>query len=355
VLFLREGVLMAQTFDLGKLALTGEAVFVAEGVGSFFTRGYFSASTTGVLAFRRGGIGGNRQYTWYDRQGKNLGAALEPGLYADLSLSPDGARVVGDRSAVGAPPDIWILDFARGVSTQFTFDPAQDINPVWSPDGSRIVFSSQREGSRNLYQKVSTGAGSDELLLKSPEDKRPKDWSRDGKYLLYDVQNPKTRGDLFALPMTGEKKPIPVVATEASEDQGQFSPDSHWVAYRSDAGGRNEIYVRPFPPAESGGQWKVSNNGGVQPRWSRDGKELFYIATDGKLTAVAVSTAGGTFKSGTPQLLFDSQAYGGGTNTVSMRWDLTPDGKKFLIITQATENSSSPMTVILNWPALLKH
>ena len=127
------------------------------------------------------------------------------------------------------------------------------------------------------------------------------------------------------------------------------------MAYRSDAGGRNEIYVRPFPPAESGGQWKVSNNGGVQPRWSRDGKELFYIATDGKLTSAAVSTSGGTFKSGTPQPLFDSQAYGGGTNTVSMRWDLTPDSKKFLIITQAMESSLSPMTVILNWPALLKH
>jgi Tol biopolymer transport system component len=152
---------------------------------------------------------------------------------------------------------------------------------------------------------------------------------------------------------TGEKKPIPVVATEASEDQGQFSPDSHWVAYRSSAGGRNEIYVRPFPPAESGGQWKVSNNG-IQPRWSRDGKELFYIATDGKLTSVAVSTSGGTFKSGTPQPLFDSQVYGGAAATGAMRWDLTPDGKKFLIITQAMETSFSPMTVILNWPALLK-
>jgi Tol biopolymer transport system component len=262
--------------------------------------------------------------------------------------------VVGDRGVGGATPDIWILDFVRGVSTQFTFDPAADTNPVWSPDGSHIAFSSTREGSRNLYQKVSTGAGTDELLLKSPEEKRPKDWSRDGKYLLYSVANPKTGVDLFALPMTGEKKPIPVVATEAGEDQGQFSPDSRWVAYKSDAGGGNEIYVRPFPPAESGGQWKVSNNGGVQPRWNRSGKELFYIAPDGKLMAAEVSTAGGTFKSGTPQPLFDSQIFGGGNTSSAMRWDLTPDGKKFLIITQATENSSSPMTVILNWPALLK-
>jgi dipeptidyl aminopeptidase/acylaminoacyl peptidase len=354
VLFLREGTLMAQNFDTSKLEFTGEAVPLAEGVGNNFTRGFFSASITGALVFRGGGFGGNRQYTWFDRQGKNLGAVLEPGTYSDLSLSPDGARAVGDRSVSGAPPDIWILDFARGVSTQFTFDPAADSNPIWSPDGTHIAFDSVREGSRNLYQKVSTGAGTDELLLKSPEDKRPKDWSRDGKYLLYNVANPKTGADLFALPMTGEKKPIPVVATEAAEDQGQFSPDSRWVAYRSDAGGRSEIYVRPFPPTESGGQWKVSSTGGVQPRWNRSGKELFYIAPDGKLMVAEVSTAGGTFKSGTPHPLFDSQVFGGGNTTGTSRWDLTPDGKKFLIITQATENNSSPMTVILNWPALLK-
>jgi serine/threonine protein kinase/Tol biopolymer transport system component len=354
LLFLREGTLMAQNFDTTKLEFTGEAVPLAEGVGNNFTRGFFSAALTGALVFRGGGMGGNRQYTWFDRQGKNLGAALEPGVYSDLSLSPDGARAVGDRAVSGAPSDLWILDFARGVSTQFTFDPAADNNPVWSPDGTHIAFDSVREGSRNLYQKVSTGAGTDELLLKSPEDKRPKDWSRDGKYLLYAVANPKTGADLFALPVTGEKKPIPVVATEAAEDQGQFSPDSRWVAYKSDAGGRNEIYVRPFPPTENGGQWKVSNAGGAQPRWNSSGKELFYIAPDGKLMAAEVSTVGGTFKSGTPQPLFDSQVFGGGNTAGAIRWDLTPDGKKFLIITQVTEATSSPMTVILNWPALLK-
>jgi hypothetical protein len=151
-----------------------------------------------------------------------------------------------------------------------------------------------------------------------------------------------------------DRKPIPVVQTEASEDQGQFSPDSRWVAYRSNAGGRNEIYVEPFPPASGGGKWRVSNNGGVMPRWRRDGKELFYIALDGKLMAVEVSTAGGNFKFGIPQPLFDPQIYGGGLTPGAMRFDVTADGKRFLVITQVTETSSSPMTVILNWPALLK-
>jgi hypothetical protein len=182
VLFLREGTLMSQGFDNRKLELTGEAVPVAEGVGNYFTQGFFSASATGVLVFRSGGTGGNRQYTWFDRQGKNLGAALEPGLYSALSLSPDGIQVAGDRQIEGAQQDIWLLQLASRVSTQFTFDPALDDNPIWSPDSSHVAFSSGRDGGRDLYQKVSTGAGKDELLLKSPELKVPKDWSRDGKF-----------------------------------------------------------------------------------------------------------------------------------------------------------------------------
>lgn len=350
LLFLREGQLMAQTFDDSKLELTGEAVPIAEDIGNSFQMGYFSASGNGLLAFRRGSTRGNSQYTWYDRTGKNLGVALGAGAYNSVALSPDGTRAVGERNG-----DIWLLDFATGVSAQFTFDPAVDVDPIWSHDGSRIAFASQRGGVLDLYQKVSSGAGNDELLLKSPEPKRPRHWSSDGKFLLYGANMGKNSIDLMALPVTGtekDRKPVTVIATEASEDPGEFSPDPKWVAYRSNESGRSEIYVQPFPA--TGAKWRVSDNGGVQPRWNRNGRELFYIGGDGKLMAVDVNTAGGTVKSGTPQPLFDPQVLGGGTITGAVRWDVTPDAKKFLFITPVTQTGASPITVVSNWMELLK-
>ena len=353
LLFLREGTLMAQTFDNKKLEPAGDAVPVAEAVGNIGTLGYFSTSGNGVLVYRGGGVAGDRQYTWFDRQGKNLGAALEPGLYNHVSLSPDGTRAAGTRGAAIGTSDLWLLEFARGVSTRFTFDAQGEDAPVWSPDGGMIAFASNRDGNWNLYKKVSTGAGTDELLFKSPEDKRPTAFSPDGKFLLY-VSAAKGGADTTALPLTGEAKPVPVVQTEFNEGQGQFSPDSRWVVYRSNESGQQQIYVRPFPPAAGGGQWMVSKDGGIQPRWSRDGKEIFFIGPDGKLMAVDVNTAGGTVKSGIPHGLFDTQIYGGFATLGPMRWDVTPDGKRFLVITSVSAGTSSPITVVLNWPELLK-
>ncbi|HYL35863.1 MAG TPA: protein kinase [Bryobacteraceae bacterium] len=359
VLFLREGTLMAQQLDNRKLALIGDAVPIAEGVGSIGNQGFFSASTTGVLAFLSGGLAGDRQYTWYDREGKNFEVALEPGLHAELSLSPDGARVAGAR--LSNQYDIWLLDLARKISTRFTFDPANDRYPVWSPDANRIAFSSDREGVMNIYQKPANGAGSEELLYKSGEEKDVQDWSRDGKFLLYTSLDPKTGADLMALPMDdgaaasrpASHQPIPVVRTEFNEAEGRFSPDSRWIAYRSNESGRNEVYVQPFPPAAGGGKWMVSKNGGVQPRWRRDGKELFYVAPDGKLMAVDVSTQP-VFKSGVPQALFDTRIYGGGVvNAGAARWDVSPDGKRFLVLSLVGSEGSEAMTVVLNWTAMV--
>jgi Tol biopolymer transport system component len=179
----------------------------------------------------------------------------------------------------------------------------------------------------------------------------PKSWSPDGRFLLYDQLNPETGVDMFAIPVDGERKPFVVVRGSANEDQGQFSPDGHWVAYTSNESGVSEIYVVPFPPSEEGGKWMVSRGGGVQPRWNRDGKELFYISPDSKMMSVEVSTHP-AFQTGVPRSLFVTDLVDTGIRSGPMSWDVAPDGNRFLIISDSSTDSS--VTVILNWQAGLK-
>jgi Tol biopolymer transport system component len=283
----REGSLVAQAFDVRRLQLAGEAVPIAEGL-PVSGPALFSASANGVLAYATGGVAGaiTSQLTWFDRSGRILGTAGEPGEYTVLTLSPDGTRVAVSRidpQAAGTGSggwrgntDIWVHEFSRETSGRLTFDPATDTSPVWSPDGSRIIFSSDRDGLYNLYQKMSSGAGNEEALLKSNETKYAYDWSQDGRFLLFVFVAPQKDG-LWVLPLTGEdRKPIPYL-TEANASQARFSADSRWIAYTSGESGKSEVYVRPFPAA-SGGKWIISKGGGTQPRWRRDGKELFYIS-----------------------------------------------------------------------------
>jgi Tol biopolymer transport system component len=355
VLFLRDDTLMAQPFDERRLELTGEPVPVAEQVGrNGATTGYFSASATGALAYRSG-AGDSSRLTWFDRQGKVLSAAADPGQYGDLALSPDGARVAVTRRD-GSNENIWLLDLARGVSTRFTFDPARDANPVWSPDGTQIVFTSSRKGLFDLYRKPASGAGEDQLLLQSNESKYPQDWARDGRFLLYAVISKNSGSDLWVLPASGgapgEGKPAPFLATPFSENHGQFSPDGRWVAYTSNESGGSDVYVRAFPASsDGGGKWQVSNAGGRQPRWRRDSKELFYFSLDDKLMSVEVS-AGLTFKAGVPKPLFAAPVGGSGFN--GWHWDVAPDGQRFLIETTVEDANSTAMTVVLDWTSLLK-
>ena len=255
----------------------------------------------------------------------------------------------GSETRSGA--DIWLLDLARGASTRFTFDPTADRFPVWSPDGTRIAFSSGQDGRvLNLYQKLSSGAGDNQLLLQSDLPKLAMDWSRDGKYLLYVNNDPKTKYDLWVLPMTGDHQPFPFLRTPFQETGGRFSPDTRWIAYTSNESGRDEIYVRPFPPAANGGKWMVSRDGGVEPGWRRDGKELYYIGPGGKLMAVAVSGSS-AFQAGIPEGLFTAPVPS--VPTVR-RWDVTPDGKRFLMSSLANENRMAPVTVVLNWEVRLR-
>jgi serine/threonine protein kinase len=351
LLFRHDATLMGQVFDLNKLQLSGDAFPVAEQVGfdlsTFQT--YFSVSQTGVLTYSAA-TGGKTQLTWVDRGGKELGLIGQPANYIRPSLSPDGKRVAVDGSDSQGNRDVWLLDLASGNSTRFTFDPAQDLFAVWSPDGSRIVFGSDREGPRNLYQRSAKGAGKEERLLKSDFNAYPVDWSHDGKYIAYVINDPKTKIDVWVLPLFGDQKPFPFANTQASERGARFSPDGKWLAYVSDESGVPQIYVETFP--SSGGKWQVSSSGGYHLAWRHDGKELFYVAADRKMMAVDIKGEGASFEAGPPKPLFELRVP---TFTGSQaQFAVTPDGQKFLIANTHGENKSEPITVALNWTANLK-
>jgi serine/threonine protein kinase len=375
LLFTREGSLMAQAFDLRRMEPAGEAVSLAQDMISL-GRGPgprpFSASMTGALAYRTGGSAGNdftiTQLSWFDRTGKMLATARDRGHYNSVDLSPDGTRVAVSRvtpETAGrsryAAYEIWIYDFARGTSTLLT-STASDRLATWSPDGRRIIYSSDRGGSvLNLYRKAADGAASEDLVFSSNEDKSVQDWSRDGKFLLYSVATegrrsffPTASHDLWVLPLTpvnpSGSQPEPYLKTESNETQGRFSPDNRFVAYASNESGRYEIYVQPFPRA-SDGKKTISTAGGISPRWSGDGKELFYISPDSKMMAVEV------FKAGIPRPLFQAPIWGGGTFDNVTRYDVTADGKRFLVnsvTADAATSAPAPITIVLNWTALLK-
>lgn len=352
LLFLRNEALMAQRFDPDKLQLTGEPFSVAENVAYNLGlgRGAFSVSENGVLAYRTGS-GQINQPLWFDRGGKQIGSLGAAGLYFTLGLSPDERRaavdITDDKTGTA---DIWLFDLSRGIPSRFTTDPAPDTNPLWSPDGSRIVFAASRGGVSNvLYQKSASGVGNEEVLLKSGETKIPEDWSSDGQVILYQTSNPKTKRDLWVLPMSGDREPFPFLQTEFNEWQAQLSSDGKWIAYTSDESGAPEVYVQTFPA--SGGRWRVSTGGGSQPRWRRDGKELFYIAPDRKLMAVDVMP-GATFEASVPKALFDTRILS--LTEFRNHYAVTADGQRFLINSRIEETNVTPISVVVNWTADLK-
>jgi eukaryotic-like serine/threonine-protein kinase len=348
LLFVRDLTLMAQPFDAERVQFTGEPFQVADQLtfNIHNVQGGFTVSNTGVLAYIRGG--NIRQLVWFDRAGKDLGPVGAPDAYSLPSLSPDekSVAVTNSNPSIGAP-DIWRLDVLRGIPSRFTFDPEWDTTPIWSPDGSRIVFSSWRRGSWDLYQKAANGDGTEELLLESNEEKFPSHWTWNGQFISYNNISAKGDIDVRVLPLFGDREPIPFAQTEFAEYAGHFSPNGRWLAYVSNESGKDEVYVRPFP---SGAGIRVSTSGGTQPRWPRHAKELFYQGLDGKLMAVEV-TAGKKFEAGTPRALFQMR--------LAMDFDFSPytvtaDGQRFLISTPVGEAASPTITVVLNWPAALK-
>ncbi|HEX8294012.1 MAG TPA: protein kinase [Pyrinomonadaceae bacterium] len=351
LLYALEGTLVARPFDADRQELTGEAVPVVRQIG--FTLGnawaHFSASETGTLLYRGNTEAANAQLVWFDRAGKQLDTVGTVGRYSDIRLSPDGKRVAFQRlDPEKASSDIWLIELARGTTSRLTFDPAGDSDAVWSPDGGRIVFSSMREGLPNLYQKLSSGAGGEELLLKSDEAKFAIDWSPDGRYVLYQAVSRQSL-DLWVLPLFGERRPEPFLRTDFQEVSGRFSPDGRFVAYVSNESGRFEVYVQSFPA--SGGKWQVSNGGGAAPRWRRDGRELFYLSADRKLMAVEVGGSADTFEAGVPAALFETRV---ASITGAPLYDVSADGRRFLVNVPVEENAPAPVTVVLNWTADLK-
>jgi len=364
LLFMREQTLMAQPFDVGKAVTTGDPAPIAEQVdylGSL-SQGQFSSSQNGVLAYIVAGAQANRQLTWFDREGKNLGPVGEPGIFQTPALSRDGKQAALSRrdSQSAARANLWLYDFTRaGASTRFTFDAYTDSFPVFSPDGSRIVFVSNRDGARNLYQKLTSGARNEEPLLKSDESKSPSGWSPDGRFLLYTVTSQKTRGDIWILPMEGsQKQPMLFQGTEFNESGAQFSPDGRWIAYQSDeSGGYSggyEVYVREFSLGSDGkleatAKHQISTGGGRGPHWRDDGKELIYSSLDQRtvMSAEIVTTSG--FHSSAAKALFQLPA---GVSVPAVA--VTGDGKRFLVAVPVSQIGPQQLTVVVNWQAGLK-
>jgi len=356
VLFMQERSLMAQTFDEKRLALTGEPMTVAENVSTYLLSASFSVSN-GVLVYRVGTTGpGLSALAWFDRKGQELGVAGDSGsnVCQDVAISPDASRVAvsrADPAVSGSSQGIWLLDLARGVSARFTFDVALDASPVWSPDGSRIAYGGSRAGGMGIYERAANGTSTERTLI-SPvgEPMYPNHWSRDGRFLLYTKEAGSTRSDLWVLPLSEGGTPagesIPFATTKYSESEGMFSPDGHWIAYTSDESGKEEVYLGSFPASQGEGiKIQISRNGGRQPHWRGDGRELFYLSLDKKMMAVEVSQTGSVHL-GAPTLLFELPANVEQSDYSAWPWDVTTDGKRFLI--GKSKAVSEPVTVVLN-------
>jgi dipeptidyl aminopeptidase/acylaminoacyl peptidase len=346
--------LIAHAYDPDRGQVIGDSVTVVERMDYDSLErsiGAFSVAATGALAYRSASP--DSRLIWFDRTGKEVEAFRAPGDYHHPWLSPDERRVAVERTdASTGRHTIWILELDRGVTNRLVLDETGAHMPVWSPDGSRVLFSSNRNGGNDLYWMRADGAGRDELVLRAEGIHQiPTDWSLDGRYLVYEAR-PQGRGDLWILPVSPGQKPQPFLQAPASrEGQGQFSPDTRWIAYISDESGAYEVYVRRFPDA--GGKWQVSTRGGAQPRWRRDGKELFYLAPDGNLMAAAVTEDRSRFETGTPRALFKT---GITASTIDRRnqFVVAADGRRFLVNISAEDENAAPITVVLNWESRLK-
>ena len=351
LLFVRQKTLLAQRFDPDGLHLTGSPFRATEDSTDCGCLG-LSVSDRGSVVYRATASSIQQHFAWFDRSGNEISKASDFAM-SSPSLSPDGQRVVGYRgNPVDGNLDVWMLDVTRGVFSRLTDNVADDVNPVWSPDGDQIAFSSNRKGTHDLYRKSASPGGSEELLLATALHKNTTDWSFDGRFVLFETRDPKSGMDIWALPLDKSGKPgnpFPVVQTAFDEQRGQFSPDGKWIAYQSDESGRHEIYLRAFPGP--GNEWPVSTNGGTQVRWRQDGKEVFYVSLDGRLMAIPMRLASNTTAPdvGAPVALF-APPLGGAVQQADFRhqYMVSSDGQRFLVAT-ATEGVDSPITIIVNW------
>jgi serine/threonine protein kinase len=348
----RDGILFAQPFDPDTLQISGEQIRVADGVGYWATAFAYTAvtaSASGVLAYGPSVVF-TTSLRWHDRNGATSGPGVEPRPYVTPRLSPDETSViVAVTNATTAQPDLWLLSLARGTTSRVTSDQSSDWFPVWSPDGSSVFFGSARTGSTAIFQK--SGAGPESVVAfgaVSGVATYPADVSSDGKLLLY-TQSTNRGYDVGVLQLTGEQTATPVLAGSFNEVQGRFSPNNRWVAYASDESGRFDVYVRRFP-VDNTPPVPISIAGGMQPEWRRDGKELYYIAADGQLTAVPVVSDAAAFSAGTAKAVFKTDVPEP-TAPYPNQFVVTSDGQRFLVNTIVEQPTRPALTVILNWSA----
>ena len=348
LVFARSDRLMAQPFDAERLRLSGQPSLIVEGVGNVgAVLGSAFNVANGSLVYRAS-ANALPVLTWIDRKGARLSNVAEPGEYSDLALSPDGKMVAADYRESGEQPrSLWLLDVARGTKSRLTFDNADNFDPSWSPDGKRIAFTSARHGVRDLYEKPPDNSSAEHVVFESAQEKNLEDWSREGNLLLFNTRVPGRPIEIWALPLSGDRKPLRVSAGPDNCEQGQFSPNGKWIAYRSLETGRGEIFVQDFPP--TGAKWQVSISGGSEPQWRRDGNELFYINA-GRLMAVDIRTTGERFANGVPHSLFEVKEWPTGRNSYAV----SVDGQKFLMSVAPAEKSATGFVFVTNWLDALK-
>ncbi|MGC2421096.1 MAG: protein kinase [Candidatus Acidiferrales bacterium] len=345
--YIRQGTLMAQAFDANGFKFTGPAVPVGTGVGFSGGYGFFSVSEGGALAFQTASGGFISQMAWYNSKGEQLETVGEPGPYSSPALN--GTRIAVSVGEHGAR-DIWVYDMKRGTESRLTASSADNLNPLWSADGSRIVFTSTRGGGQyDIYEQAANGLGTAEpILVSRDQSKVVDDVAPDGRYVIYDTAGGVNSTELWVLPLTGERKPFPFVQGSFGAREARFSPNGRYVAYASNETGRHEIYVQTFP--EPLGKWQISTTGGIEPTWRGDGKGLFYLNPDNKVMAVEVNTDSANFQAGIPKPLFQTQLITG--YLWRNRYVVSADGQQFLMLVPTGESAAAPITVVLNWPAL---
>jgi Tol biopolymer transport system component len=355
LIFVRQGTLLAQRFDGNRLTLGGDPFPIAQNVRSVVGNGRatFSVSDNGTLVYRKGNVFTQQQrVVWFDRNGNRDDSIEQAKDTREPSLAPDQKHLAVVRADLGMGlRELWLIDLMTGLNSRLSLGGLKmSLNPVWSPDSSRIVFKAAADPSSiyDLYHKHSTGISNEQLLFKSDQDKTPTDWSSDGRFILFDSIDPVTKSDIWFLPLSGDSKPQPFSKTGANETGARFSPDGKWVAYASDEAGRYQIYIQPFP--STGQRFQISFDGGTAPRWRHDGKELFFRdGANGNLMAADIKS-GSAIEASKPKTLF--RAF-----LLSANYDVTADGQHFIGGVPAGSDltvDSSPLTVVLNWTAGLK-
>jgi len=350
LLFYRDKTLLAQRFDLKRFSLTGEPAIIVSDIQYLpqVKQAAFAASDSGLLAAQSGAGVTRSQPVWFDRKGNELGVVGTPDVYGNVSIAPNGKSVAVDKTEIGSENniDIWTYELDRDRAKRFSFGPGLTLAPIWSPDSSLLVYAANRQlVTQVLYMKNADGTQDEKRLLQ--DDKggtAPNDWSRDGKYILY-----STGSELWLVTVPELKSSLFLKGPSVLRN-GQFSPDGKWVAYASNETGKWEIFVTSFPDAH--GKWQVSMGGGEQPRWRGDGKELFYLSSDGKVMAAPVVT-GAKFDAGTPVVLFQATPRQPVVSGDLFVYDVSRDGQRFLINTQLKQQQTEPMTVVLHWTAKL--